>query len=72
MENGTVFVFDFISQFVSTTFAASDPLKGYFSVTPIVTDSIHTYLAVSYNDNADSSLDSSSRYLQTIRILDYY
>ena len=27
---------------------------------------------MSYNDNADSALDSCSRYLQTIRIFDYY
>ena len=41
-------------------------------MTPIVTDTLNTYIAVSYNDNADSQLDSFSRYLQTIRIFDYY
>ena len=57
---------------IINTFVASNPYKGYFTVTPIVTDTLNTYIAVSYNDNADSQLDSFSRYLQTIRIFDYY
>ena len=57
---------------ISQTFVPSDSSKGYFSVTPIITNSLNTYLAVSYNDNADSGLNSCSRYLQTIRIFDYY
>ena len=57
---------------IINTFVASNLYKGYFTVTPIVTDTLNTYIAVSYNDNADSQLDSFSRYLQTIRIFDYY
>ncbi len=72
LENGTIIVYNYIDKTITKTFMPSSPSKGYYQVTPITTNVLKTHMAVSYNDNFDSNLDSSSNYLQTIRMLDYY